>query len=414
MARTGFSAADAWPRGTPKARSEAVEALVANHTLIVGQSRSGKTNAARRLLEEILLWTDARLVLFDPNGDFRWLDQAASRESLGKDFDPDFPPLWDRVRSRVKIASPDSSHSWGIPWGKLSLDEMAAYLKLDPASTFPEYQELRRHYQFEDARRRDKGSDKTAPLDLGTIDEFKDSQYFQISSGDPLDRYRVKLERLAARRAWASTPGNDLDALLRSDFRASVIDLSIDDEEVRTITVARALEVLWKQGEERRTSAMRSEAPGEEDSWRGTLVVVDEAHMFAPPEPLDPQRRLVNERIERFSDQGKKFNLYLMLITQQPNKLNRRILAECNNRIVLRMNDRVSLRLLEEAYGGIRGRYDGTLTFAKGEALFEGTMLCDEDPPPSMPRGVAFRRACTREGGGTPPTNWAKLKTSPF
>ena len=146
--------------------------------------------------------------------------------------------------------------------------------------------------------------------------------------------------------------------------------------------------------------------------WLGTVVVIDEAHLFAPAAPSDPQERLVSQRVERFADQGKKFNLYLMLITQQPGKLNLRVLAECNNRIVLRINERVSLKALEDTYGGIKGRYDGALTFAQGEALIEGAVLCDENPPAALPRGIRFDLARTREGGGTPSRESARPKGS--
>ncbi len=98
-----------------------------------------------------------------------------------------------------------------------------------------------------------------------------------------------------------------------------------------------------------------------------------------------------------------------MLITQQPDKLSRRVLAECNNRVVLRMNERQSLKALENVYGGPEGRYDGALTFNTGEALLEGALLCDEVPPPVM-RAVRFYQARTREGGGTPKTEWAEPK----
>ncbi len=420
MARGGFRATNDWPRGREtKPQADAVQELGANHTLIVGQSRSGKTNAARRLIEEILLWTEARIVLFDPNGDFLWLKEVnpdISNLNSGEMEDrEDFAPLWnERVRPFITVASKrEDGAPWGIPWGKLTLEEMAAFLNLDPAETFAEYQVFRRHYEFEETRwmerNPDDGSEPRKGRDLGTIRTFKDSQYFKIGSGDAIDRYRLRLESLEARPAWALTSSNDLDSLLRSSFKGAVIDLSMGDEEVRAMTAARALEVVWKQGEEYRTEAMRAE-PGSVISWPGTIVVIDEAHLFAAPGPLEPRRRLLSDRIERFADQGKKFNLYLMLITQQPNKLNQRILAECSNRVILRMNERLSLRLLEETYGGIRGRYDGALTFSQGEALLEGALLCDENPPPPMPRGVLFLRACTREGGATPPRNWARPK----
>jgi DNA helicase HerA-like ATPase len=417
-----------WPIGRPEAQKAAVKELLGGHTLIVGQSRSGKTNAARRLFEEVLLWTDIRIVLFDPNGDFRWLNQVDSKTD-----DKDFAADWNRLAQHIRVLTPDGSEQWGIPWGQLSLDEMAAFLKLDPVETFAEYQILKAHYAFEVERRKKSGTFEKGGL--GNIAEFAQSSYFRNASrrllrvadmvkrmlglttgaaSEATDRYRLRLETLASRNAWATTPGKDLDSILKGDFRAAVIDLSLDDEEVRAVTIARALEVLWKTGLARRTEAISAASEGRAAPlWPITVVAIDEAHMFAGPGPFDPQRRLVSERIERLADQGKKFNLYLFLVTQQPGKLNQRILAECNNRIILRMNERVSLELLEAAYGGIRGRYNGALTFRTGEALFEGSLLCDETPPSSMPRGVQFLKARTREGGGNPPNTSAELKDRP-
>jgi hypothetical protein len=151
-----FWAADGWPsrRADPKTRALAVKALVANHTLIVGQSRSGKTNAARRLAEEILGWTETRVVILDPNADFRYLAQLAPgkpRISPGAS-DPDkeyweaqFRTAWPRVCRGIQIATPEDGAPWGIPWKKLILHEIAAFLKVTPKDNFGEYRQLVRH-----------------------------------------------------------------------------------------------------------------------------------------------------------------------------------------------------------------------------------------------------------------------------
>lgn len=383
-----FRVADGWPqrRASAEVQAQAVQALVANHTLIVGQSRSGKTNAARRLIEEILTWTDTEIVILDPNADFKQLNRLGSDRS-----DKEFVRRWQEIRSTIGIAAPDGE-AWGIRWEKLSFDEMAAFLRLTPQEKFAQYRHLDRHYKYEKERRT-----------LGTLQEFANSPYFEIAVGEEVERYRLLLEELAARGVWATVEKKDIDSLLAGKYRGIVMDLSIDDEEVRTITMARTLEVLWRRGEEKRKAFLESG-----DQWVGTLVVIDEAHLFAPPSTDDPQKRAVCERIERFADQGKKLNLYLMAITQQPGKLHKGVLSECNNRIILRMNERLSLKVLEDTYGGIRGRYDGALTFNPGEVLLEGALLCDEIPPPATPRGAHFLMARTQEGGGTPKTDWAR------
>jgi DNA helicase HerA-like ATPase len=387
-----FQVAEGWPtsRVSAESKAKAVQALVANHTLIVGQSRSGKTNAARRIIEEILMWTDARLVILDPNADFKWLNEVTATSNPQKS-DKAFAANWRKIRPQIGVAAPDRA-SWGIDWSKLSLEEMAAFLRLKPSETFAEYRHLDHHFKYQK---------QTAwPV---TLKQFIDSQYFEVAVGEDVERYRLRLQQLAALNVWATDPKKDLDSLFERGYRAIVVDLSIDDEQVRTITAARTLEALWGQGEKRRKEFLQASG----GFWNGTLVVIDEGHLFAPPEALDPQKRLVSARIQRLADQGKKLNLYLMVITQQPGKLHPGVLSEFNNRIILRVNERRSLSALEETYGGSRGRYDGALTFEPGEALIEGAFLRDESPPPSLPRGVRFKKARTREGGGTPDADWA-------
>jgi len=90
---TEFHAAEGWPisRVSSEAKGKAVQALLANHTLIVGQSRSGKTNAARRVIEEILAWTEARVVILDPNADFKYLKELSTgSNNRGDKPDPEF------------------------------------------------------------------------------------------------------------------------------------------------------------------------------------------------------------------------------------------------------------------------------------------------------------------------------------
>jgi hypothetical protein len=58
-----------------------------HHTLIVGQSGSGKSFLVARLLEEIILRTSARVVVLDPNGDFRAVHQHNETIWTDSNFD---------------------------------------------------------------------------------------------------------------------------------------------------------------------------------------------------------------------------------------------------------------------------------------------------------------------------------------
>jgi DNA helicase HerA-like ATPase len=395
-----------------RARTEAIEGLLANHTLIVGQSRSGKSTVARRLIEEVVLRTTGRVVVLDPNADFVEMNEVdpcvqervlhpgtEAREPMRR-----FVREWNAAMRQYSVVSAKKGATWGLSWKGLKPEEKEAILGLSPVENFVEYRAFRRHLAYEESHN----------CESATLNEFRDSKYFEFAAGEDLDRYRAWLEFVTERTYWvdAAVAEKVSDTLKR----LVVVDLAVDKqrkvtEQVRYMTAARALEALWEDGEKKRENARNGIAAA---PWVGTMIVIDEAHLFAPPTTMDPQRRFLAETIMRLSDQGKKLNLFLVLVTQQPGKLNARILSECNNRIVLRMNEQLSLRDLEEVYGGARGRYDGAVTFKPGEGwgLIEGALLADTKPPDPEPRAVKFDMGRTKEGGGSPSTDWTRGRRS--
>lgn len=66
-----------------------------------------------------------------------------------------------------------------------------------------------------------------------------------------------------------------------------------------------------------------------------TLVVVDEAHIFAPRKgKKDP----IREIIERIAREGRKYGLWLILASQSPRDLSEVVLMQCNSVLALKMN----------------------------------------------------------------------------
>ena len=268
----GFHVSDLWPvsrKTIPKeVKQAAVQGLLGNHTLVVGQSRSGKTSAVRRIVEETLRWTDARVVILDPNADFRWLKQVTSESKLEKlDKSGQFRTAWAQIAKGIRIAA-HGEDAWGIQWSKLSPREMAAFLQLAPSEQFLEYRHLDRHYAYQ-KKEQEKGDEATGY----TLEDFTSSDYFEIAVGEELERYHLRLQELSSIDAWLrkSDAVKDLDTIFEGSYRAIVVDLSSDDEQVRMITAARTLEVLWRKGLERRkqylTNPDDSRTLGLELSW---------------------------------------------------------------------------------------------------------------------------------------------------
>jgi len=115
-----------------------VAADVGCHTAIVAQSGSGKSFFLGRLLEEILINTKARCVVFDPNADFRRVQEVVSGNFWNKvKYDPakviplphetsrkDFEKQWAGVEKRL-LADPllktATAEAFQLYWPSLSV-----------------------------------------------------------------------------------------------------------------------------------------------------------------------------------------------------------------------------------------------------------------------------------------------------
>jgi hypothetical protein len=112
-----------------------------------------------------------------------------------------------------------------------------------------------------------------------------------------------------------------------------------------------ALRRIWKHATARfRDQAEReAERPegGLKDGIRPHLVVIDEAHNLAPGnESLSshPVAVLLRDLIVTIAAEGRKFGIHLLLVSQRPDKVDRRVLSECVNQIIMRVSSDEVLR----------------------------------------------------------------------
>lgn len=113
--------------------------LMDSHTVIVAQSGSGKSFFLGRLIEELLMRTKCRCLIFDPDGDFSRMDQVnedvwqeaiydlrSGNALLSHDTKNAFLSSWGGIQKRVRTHRPLSSGSIGqhldIWWPGLSID----------------------------------------------------------------------------------------------------------------------------------------------------------------------------------------------------------------------------------------------------------------------------------------------------
>jgi DNA helicase HerA-like ATPase len=122
-------------------------------------------------------------------------------------------------------------------------------------------------------------------------------------------------------------------------------------------------------------------------------VVIDEAHNVCPARPDDPLTALATEDAIRIAGEGRKFGLYLVVVTQRPQKVHENVLSQCDNLVLMRMNSTADLSHVAQTFSFVPvGLIERAGSFGQGEALVAGKIA-------SHPALMRFGARITHEGG---------------
>ncbi|MEW5718270.1 MAG: ATP-binding protein [Chloroflexota bacterium] len=114
-----------------------------------------------------------------------------------------------------------------------------------------------------------------------------------------------------------------MEPLLRP-MGLSVIDLAGIDQDIMQYVVDKVLRETW-------SVAVNQGLP------RPIFFVLEEAHNFVPGDKsVSSQAARI---IKRIASEGRKFGLFLVLITQRPYKVHQDTLSQCNSQIIMRLTN---------------------------------------------------------------------------
>ena len=328
------------------------------HTFLCGQSGSGKTYALGVLLERLLLQTDLRMAVFDPNADFVHLGSTL----------PGVPEAEAaRIAERgVRVLRSDSTRAEGdeplrMRFRTMTRQAQAATLQLDPIRDQGEYN------AFISFLAQIGGQDIGAML-LG------------LRSGTPGQQAlarRMENLGLLEWEVWARELPSAADVVTGGNG-VTVMDLGGFGDPLEPIAVClEVVDELWAQRDRR--------VP--------TLLVIDEAHNLAGTEPTSQLAQRLLDRLIQIAAEGRKYGLWLLLSSQRPSKIHPQVLSQCDNLMLMRMNSPDDIAELGRAFGfAPKAMLRASNGFVQGEALLAGGFA----PVPML---VQMRERLTRQGG---------------
>jgi hypothetical protein len=345
------------------------------HTFLCGQSGSVKTYSLGAVLEQLLLYTDLRIIVIDANSDYVRLAEVRAGVPSAAATE------YRRRLRRFAVLRPGSFatsertalRAW---FSDLAEPEQAAVLRMDPLADREEYHAL-------SSIGDDFGSRRYSLADvLQRASTAGDEGARQLA-------LRIRNLRVSDWMVWARGRERSSAEYVRNSKGAIVFDVgTLAAPAEKAVVSAALLGGLWRLRERRQP----------------TLIVIDEAHNVCPDDPPTALHANATEYCINIAAEGRKFGLYLLLSTQRPQKIHHNVLSQCDNLMLMRMNSRADLAELSQAFSFVpRTLLEEAVHFRQGEALIAGRIV----PAPLIAR-VSGRMS--EEGGADLPATWARRK----
>jgi DNA helicase HerA-like ATPase len=335
------------------------------HVAVIAQTGAGKSYLVGVVLER-LLPLGATVIVFDPNSDYVMMRTDHQGEPLDISGDVRvFRPPGIRGR-RYSDEEIGGSEDYTIDFSTLDSDHIA-----DVAGISPNWAVQREAV----SKAVDMLTGIYGPEQL--VEALRElPQMVDKRIGKAAVAAITYLQRLIHYRIW----GNQdipLDDLVRPK-RMSIIDLAGLQRRVSEYIVTKTLSDLWS-----RAVTGNMELP--------VFVVLEEAHNLVPGRGFGSA--MSSSIIERIAAEGRKFGIFLLVVTQRPNKISSNVLSQCNSQIIMRLTNPEDMSAVRRSSEGLSEDLFRDLPgLNRGEAIVVGELT-------KVPTMVNISGRQSREGG---------------
>jgi hypothetical protein len=338
------------------------------HLAILAATGAGKSHTAGVIMEE-LLDKGATIVAIDPHGDY-------TKMGIRRDGERNYK-LADRIRVYQARQSGEGIQ-FTIKTSSLYYEELCSLAGIPRNAS----EQRRMVSQAINAIREREGEDYSYSVQE-IIDELNN---IASASGDAREIDRAEkvafhLEKLARMQVFGTSEVPLPDILKPKNL--TVLDLSGIPFEAQDIIAYHVLSRIFE-------ARVRDRLGEKGESYKYPVFnIIEEAHRFCPNEKTTWSSRIITQ----IAAEGRKFGMFLTVITQRPSKIDQDVLSQCNSMIVQRIvnsADQNSIAKASESFA--EDLLDDLPGLNIGEAVIVG-------PAVRVPLVVKIRDRKTSHGG---------------
>ena len=365
--------------------------VVTRHLAILAMTGAGKSWAARRIIEQLAA-KNYPIVIFDPRGDYTGLADVPSLKKRVKRFYAQFPIFEEDAETAANIVN------------------TLGYKLTDPMrARFPDVFNAATSFYVSDAdeleQKREWLLGKVAQPDrirhirpdLWLVGLMAEAAELSIRNGNADDLRQLQDWGWDGVTGYTRTDANTLEAIKKRCRRAAAKLFRMEQTSKKISKAADPLPTDRKQLVQYGQISVVSLA-GYASDFQATiyaliaediftarvsdelkyqvLFVVEEAHNFAPPKANTAAEEESIRVTRQIAQEGRKFGVGLILISQRPSRLDETALSMCNSYVIMRMlnpADQAYVRKVVETIGDDEARMLPDLDI--GEAIFSGQFI---------------------------------------
>jgi hypothetical protein len=366
--------------------------VVTRHLAILAMTGAGKSWAARRIIEQLAA-KNYPIVICDPRGDYTGLADVPSLKDRVRLFYAQFPVFDEEAETVANIVS-----TLGYPLTDTMRTRFPDVFRAATNFYVPDSAELKQRLEWLAKRIAEPDRRYGIRPDLWLVALLAEVAEISIRNGNAADLQQLQDWGWSGLAQYSGNDAKSLEGIKKRCRKAASVLFRMEQTNKKIAqAAAEPLPTDRKQLVKYGQISVVSLAgyPGDLQATIYTLLadeifaarvsnelkhqvllVLEEAHNFVPPKANTPAEESAIRVTKQIAQEGRKFGVGLLMISQRPSRLDETALSQCNSYIIMRMlnpADQNFVRRVVETIGEDEARMLPDLDV--GEAILSGQFI---------------------------------------